>query len=482
MDVRPGDVPEDEPEGDSVSWEQLRRFGEAPLRRPWLVIVPWVAVFAASVAALYVLPKKYRSSTLILIESEKMPASFVPRVATEETHQRLENLKPEILSRTRLQKVLADTNPYPDVHSTAAAIDTIRDATSLNQSGTDGFTIEFVHKDPHKAQEVTDRLATLFIEETVRSRGQQVEEAVDFLVAQVKESRKALEDKEEAVRRFKEQRMGRLPQQLDANLATLNMLQREMQTLEESLLFARERQQSLARGASRSQPASPPRAGEPTSAETDLGEMRRQLAALKGRYTDEHPDVQTLRSRILRLEARLAAASSASAGTNDVDPSVAVARDQLAQATAEIKKLEDRRTDIERRVSELRARVEDTPRTEQELSTLTRDYDKIKENYTALLSKQMEAQMAGRLEQRWKGDRFRVLDPAQLPDKPYSPRRFVILSMGLLAGLLAGLVVCLGIELMDPTVKGAEELAHLGSFPVLARIPHLDDLPGPVSR
>lgn len=482
MDVRPGDVAETGSEGDSVSWEQLRRFGEAPLRRPWLVVIPWLTIFALSVTALFVLPKKYRSATLILIESEKMPTSFVPRVATEETHQRLENLKPEILSRTRLQRVLADTNPYPEIASGTAAIDTIRDATSINASGTDGFTIEYVHKNPRMAQQVTDRLATLFIEETVKSRGQQVEDAVDFLVAQVKDARRELETKEEAVRRFKEQRMGRLPEQLDTNLATLNMLQRELQTVEEGLLFARERQQSLARGVGRSLSAASPRGGEPSSVENDLGEMRRQLAALKGRYTDEHPDVQTLRSRIVRLEARLAEAQSGAPAAPDVDPSAVVARDQLAQATAEIKKLEDKRTDLERRVTELRARVEETPRTEQEISTLTRDYDKLKENYTALLSKQMEAQMAGRLEQRWKGDRFRVLDPAHLPEKPYSPKRWLVLGLGLVAGLGAGLVICLGIELMDPTVKGVEELAQLGSFPVLARIPHLSDQPRTAAR
>ena len=66
----------------------------------------------------------------------------------------------------------------------------------------------------------------------------------------------------------------------------------------------------------------------------------------------------------------------------------------------------------------LRARVDDTPRTEQELTTLTRDYEKLRENYAALLAKQMDAQMAGRLERRWRGGRFRMLDPADLPDKP----------------------------------------------------------------
>ena len=72
--------------------------------------------------------------------------------------------------------------------------------------------------------------------------------------------------------------------------------------------------------------------------------------------------------------------------------------------------------------------VEKTPRTEQDLATLTRDYDKLKENYSALLSKQMEAQMAGRLEQRWKGDRFRMLDPASLPERPFFPKPLVVIA------------------------------------------------------
>ncbi len=45
--------------------------------------------------------------------------------------------------------------------------------------------------------------------------GQQVEEAVDFLVGQVQDARKELEAKDEALRRYKEERMGKLPEQLE---------------------------------------------------------------------------------------------------------------------------------------------------------------------------------------------------------------------------------------------------------------------------
>jgi capsular polysaccharide biosynthesis protein len=84
--------------------------------------------------------------------------------------------------------------------------------------------------------------------------------------------------------------------------------------------------------------------------------------------------------------------------------------------------------------------------------------------------------MAGRLEQRWKGDRFRILDPANLPDKPDSPRPFRILALGAVLGLLIGLAASLAGEALDRTVKDAEQLQGLLAYPVLARIPHLPSL------
>lgn len=469
-----------EEEGELLTWETLRRLAEAPLRRPLLVLVPWLAVFAVSVAALFLLPKRYRSSTLILVESEKVPDSFVPRVATQDTRGRLEAIWPEIQSRTRLERVLAETRPYPEITSSMRALETIRRAIGINLSGSDGFTIEFVHRDPRKAQEVANRIATLFIEETIKSRGQQVEDAVDFLDTQVSDARQELEQKDEALRRFKEQRMGRLPEQLETNLATLSMLQRELQSTQESLIFARERQESLARSLGRA-PAGSDRSSAPASPDSELAELLRQYAVLKGRYTDEHPDIVNMRSRIARLQQRRAD-SAAADEEEDLNPSTVLAREQLARATAELKNLEQARADLEGRVASLRARIEETPRTEQELTTLTRDYDQLRENYTSLLRRQLDAQMAGRLERRWKGDRFRVLDPANLPEKPSFPKPLIVLGLGGSLGLFVGLLLCFAAEFLDPTFKDVATLSSLGNYPVLARVPHLPISSGPSTQ
>jgi polysaccharide chain length determinant protein (PEP-CTERM system associated) len=454
---------------DALSWAEIRHFVHAPLRRPWLVLGPWAAVLLLSAVALLVLPKKYMSSTLVLVESEKMPESFIAKVATRDPSQRLEAVRPEILSRTRLERVLEETQPYPEIDSKTQAVDKLRRSIFINLSGNDGFVIEFYHHDPHKAQQVTDRLARLFIEETMKSREQQVEGAVDFLVTQVNDARRQLEEKDAALRRYKEEHMGGLPEQLQTNLATMQMLQREMQTVEESLFLAREKQEALARGLERA--ASGERGTSAPTAAGELADLNRQLASMRTRYKEAHPDVQSLRSRIALLEQRLAEARGAD-GSGDPDASTAVTRGQLERATDEVKKLEERQRTLERRIAAYRNNVELTPRTEQELATLTRDYQKLNENYTALLSKQLEAQMSGRLEQRWKGEHFRMLDPASLPEKPVFPKPPLFLGLGAVLGLCLGLGAALLAELLDHTVKDSQGLQAVLGRPVLACIPH----------
>jgi succinoglycan biosynthesis transport protein ExoP len=457
---------------DTLRWSQLRHFLHAPARRPLLVLAPWAAVFVLSVAALFVLPKKYVSSASVVVESERVPESFIPKVATRETSLRIEAVKPEILSRTRLERVIDETRPYPAL-SRSQAVEQMRNAVYIYLNGGDGFTIWFYHHDPFKAQEVTDRLTKLFIDETIKARAQQVEGAVDFLVTQVRDARSELEKKDEALRRYKEARMGTLPEQLETNLATMQMLQRELQTVEESLLFAREKQEALARAAVR--PAAPSRPpAEGGAAEVD--ELNRQLAALRTRYKDQHPDVESLRARLSRLEARLAEARGTEGPAAEAPAETGpVAREQLERAGVDVRKLEERQRDLQARIAGIRAHVEETPRTEQELATLTRDYKKLDENYSALLSKQLEAQMSGRLERRWKGDRFRMLDPASLPEKPVFPKPMLFLGLGAILGLFVGLAASLVAEYLDPTVKDSEILQAVQGYPVLASIPHFPE-------
>jgi polysaccharide chain length determinant protein (PEP-CTERM system associated) len=436
---------------------QLLRYLEIPLRRPKLFAITLLGVWAVTVVAGLMQPKCYRSSTLILVESEKVPEAFMPKMATQGAGRRLQTIRQEMLSRTRLEAVIREVDPYgsgPDQLSTS--VERLRNATSITVRGNDAFVIEVTHVQPTKAQAVASRLATLFIEEAARDRESQVREAYEFFDSELSDLRRQLEEREQTLRRYKERHMGTLPEQTPANLATLQRLQLEHQTTSENLRAANQRLMEFE--------ANPSQAVAAPAAE--LERLRSELQSLRARYTDEHPDVRAALSRLRALEG-----SSPSEQDQKLEEGRSL---QLEQARADVTRLRNRLAELERSIETFQARVEQAPRTEQEIATLSRDFQKLNERYLNLLNKKLEAQMNAKMEQRWKGEQFRILDPANLPERPYWPRPALFVALGLALGLLAGLVVAIGSDFLDSTLKGVRDVEELLPFPVLAVIPSLD--------
>jgi polysaccharide chain length determinant protein (PEP-CTERM system associated) len=450
-----------EPAADRPS---ILEYVQIPLRRPWHVLIPFVVVTLLAVGFSLTIPKSYTSSTLILVESDKVPQSFINEGTRDASpaRPRLQTIRQEILSRTRLERILEEVNPYPERTGRApltTIVEDMRGAIAINVKGNDSFSLEYTHRDPKIAQTVTARLATLFIEESSQARTRQVEVTGEFIESQLAEARQKLEDKEKALRQYKESRMGRLPEQTSANLAILQRLQLEQQSVSDSLRAARERAMLVERGLSSSGGGA---AGSDPAAE--LAAARNELSALRARYTDEHPDVKAAQARVARLEKQVGGRSTQS---DQADA-------QLEQARAEVRHLEGKLADVDRRIAMFQGRVEETPRTEQELATLNRDYQQLQQNYLDLLRKKTEAQMAERLQDQWKTDNFRILDPAFLPERAVSPNRLLFLWGGMVAGLIAGLAASVVAEMMDPTIKSLREVEAMLPFPVLAALPHLD--------
>jgi polysaccharide chain length determinant protein (PEP-CTERM system associated) len=432
---------------------------EIPVRYPFHVLVPWALVIVAAVAACFLLPKKYKSSILILVESDKVPESFVARVATETAARRLQTLRQEVQSRTRLERVARELDPYESLHKESISDigDRLRENLQVNVKGTsnDAFTVEFVHHSPAKAMHVANRLATLFIEEATQERQQQVSEAYTFIDKQLEEARKELEAREQALREFKERHMGSLPEQLNANLAALERLQLERQAVASDLRSAQERESLV---------ETRPELATAIDSLAELSRLKGELAALRSRYTDEHPEIRALVSRIERLDRALV-----EKGT------VQTIQAQLEQARLEVRTLRARQIELERRTVSFSQRVEDSPRTEQELATLTRDFQKLKENYLALLNKKLDAQMAAKLEAQWKGEQFRILDPAHMPEHHIRPNRTLIMISGIIFGAALGLAMAFAADFMDHSIRNVRELEATLSIPLLAAIPHIGD-------
>jgi polysaccharide chain length determinant protein (PEP-CTERM system associated) len=453
---------------------------EIPFRYPRHVWVPFVTVMALALVLAMVAPRKYRSGTMILVESKNMPEYFVTPVTTEGMAQQLNTIRQVILSRTRLERVIEKLDPYPEMagQPSHVVVEAMRQAIEIRVQGNDSFVIEYVNRDPNKAMMVTNMLASQFTEDAGRLRDALTQKAYDFIQGNVNDARRALEAREEALREHKQKYWGSLPEQLDANLRVLQQLQLEQQTLGDNLRTLGERRAALERSLLEGRRATS--AGGTPAPAAELAKLRAAYDSFRGRYTADHPDMRALAARIERLEGEVKEDQARPTAPRDpmADPETASLSESLRLVEADIAALEARRDRLDEKIASFQARIEETPRAEQQLASLTRDYQQLRDNYNVALKKEMDAEMARRLEEYWKGGYFRVLDPAYLPRRPIRAYAPLFLIGGLVIGLGAGLVAAFVADLLDRTVKTERDLGDIVSSPVLVTIPRA----APLSR
>lgn len=473
---------------------ELAEYLEIPLRYPYHVILPFLGIFIFALLALAVMPKKYQSSTLIMVESDRASAAM----NNDQLGERLGTIKQEIESRTRLEQIIDELKPYAAYGETPLywQVAEMRRATHIRVQGNDAFSIEFVHRNPEMAMKVTNRLASLFIENTGKLREAAVAEARGFTESSLAESKKMLDQAAAAVRQFKDKYMGALPEQLATNLATLARLQMEKQTLEGSLQAAESRREFLLNAMVNQGLPSSSRTGETAK---QLLELKQNLAALRQRYTEQHPDIRALLARIEALESsatddgkerRAAAANASTPGAASggasserqerlvqnldlSDPAAYALYVNLEKVNQEIQSLSLAKLQLDSRIAQLQSRVEMTPRIEAELYALEKDYSLSRENYDLMLRKDLQAEMAERLEAHWQADLFRVLDPAHRPERAVSPNGLLFLMAGMFFGAIAGLITAAIADYLDQSVKNVRQLESLVPIPVLATIPQV---------
>lgn len=436
---------------------QLVQYAEAPFRRPLAVLIPLVIALGVSLVLAKYLPRRYRAGAMILVEGETVPAALAKKLGTETSRSQLQTLRQDLLSRTQLEKVLRTLNPdlkEEDVRLTGM-VEHMRASTSLNPRGKDLFAIEFEDPNQRRAMDMANHLAKVFIEQAGQTRAHLVSGTNEFIEAQLEAARKALQAHETGVRLFKERNMGRLPEQTGSNLATLQRLQAEKQGAESTLRVAQARVEELEKNG----PSAEPGVGG------ELAKLYDQLAEMRLRYTDEYPDVKSVKLRIERLQQERIDAGLASVEER--------AQSSLEAARLQVEKLQTKSEQLDQKIAEVQTRVDEAPRLEQELTTMNRDYGKLQGNYQAMLSRKMQADMGQKLEEHWKGQVFQIVEPAVWPTKPVFPNRPLFILVGILVGLGVGVVVAFGLELLDPSIKSVRDLEGVVPFPVLATLPRV---------
>ena len=413
----------------------------------------------------WTLPNIYRSTTLIMVEPQGVPEAYVKTTVTTDIEHRLNALNQEVLSRTRLEAIVKDLDLFREMRAQAVPVEQVIEAMrrriSIEVFARDNaFRISYEAPSASVAQQVASRLAGLYIDENLKIREQQVSGTADFLESELEKVKADLEKQESVVQGFKQQHMGELPEQREGNMRTVEGMRAQLQTVSMALSAALERDVLLERQTRGS--------GDAKDAPAQPEQIEADLAGARGRYTEDHPDVIRLRRKLAEMQ-RVRPDRPAGRHSH-LPPELARV---LAATAAEITRLQGEKENLEKGIEAYQARIEAAFGREQQLFVLTRDYDVTQKKYQTLLDKKLEAQLSQSLERRQKGERFRVLDPASLPERPARPNRSLVLLGGLAASLGLAILLPIGLFQIDSSLHAPEDVAATCNVPVLAVIPRV---------
>lgn len=463
-------------------------------RRFRLILISAITLLAAGLGVTRILPARYESQTLILIEQQSVPENYVKPVVDENLDARLASMKEQILSRSRLEPIITKYRLY------AGGGNTMDDRVTLARKaikitpihsevrgagGMPGFFVSFEARDPLTAQQVCGDITSLFVSENLTAREQSAEGTTDFLKQQLDDSKRNLDEQDAKLAAFQQKYFGRLPDQQDSNTNTLQALTTQLDAATQSL--NRLQQNATFLEAMVSQQTNDLQLDSPTDAVSvddrqkelkDLVAQKQQLVAM---YTPDYPDVVEISRKIAVLKAEIAHAqvkpASEAAPVNRPDsPQLQELKAQLRAAQQAMGVAKNDQTQIERQIRNYESRIESSPLVEEEYKKLTRNHESALQFYNSLLTKMNESSMATALERRQQGEQFHVMDAPNLPDEPKFPNRLVFSGGGFAIGLFLGMLLAALLEYRDTSLRTERDIWAFTQLPTLAIISDIDEL------
>jgi len=473
---------------------EMQKYINIAIKRKWWVIIPLLVILLAGFYYILKTPKIYEASTLILVQAQKVPENYVRSTVTSDVAGRLRTITQQVTSRTNLEGIIEqyhvyDRPPEKDLfmEEKVALIKSQINISVSNRSGSgeNAFSISFQGKDPEKVAQVTNALASNFISENLIIRESQAIGTSDFLTDEMETVKKRLIEKEEELKAYKQKYMGGLPQELQSNLSMLTGLRNQLDQLNSSLRAAEDRKLAIQQSIAAQQEvrsASGIIVASPSQGVDELSSLKSQLSSLQTRYTDNHPDVVQLKNRIALLEENtrqqtekedLSTGSSESNETATGNYISQELRTQVNNVNSEISRLKGEIEETKIKIKSYEIKVEETPKREQELLSINRDYDNLNQLYNSMLNRKLEADVSVSMEKKQKGEQFKVLDTAKVPQKPIKPNVQKLALMIVALGLGVGCGLAYLVDMMDTSFRTPEETEKGTGLPILVNFPYV---------
>jgi polysaccharide biosynthesis transport protein len=459
-------------------------------RRMWWLIVPVVLAAVAGAALMMWLPRTYQAQATIGVSLPGVSGQLLNDSQRVSAEERARNISQTLLSQALLERVVRDEGldknmSIPDAVSQVRRSVEVKippPAPNMPPGSIEQFNVLYTDATPVMTQRLANRLADVFVEESSRKREVRAEETSMFIATQQMASRQRLDVLEQQLRTAKEAYMGALPEQTNANVALVTGLQQQLESVTNGIRGDQDRLSNVERQINAMQSglaetaaaASVPATASPTVMRVAV--LERELAGLRAKYTEQHPEVIRMKDELTKAQAdakaEAARPESARIATLRLDPAYRALLSERDDIRLRITDGQRRQTAIQSQIGMYRARVDAAPRVEQQIAALRNEYELERSNYTNLTNKLRDAQMNESLERKAGGERFTVLSHASLPSQPFSPNVPRLLVLVLLVGCCLGGGLALGREYLDRSIYDTRTLTDL-DLPVLGEIPRI---------
>jgi len=456
-------------------------------RRKTVVMLVIIGFFSCATVIARRLPDIYRSQTVILVDAQQVPSSYVQTTVSTSFQDRLSTIQQQVMSPTRLKNMIEKNGFFPGLRgkvSENALIQKVQKSTSVEVAGHfSSFKIAYQGNDPNEVSQITNQLAETFITENMQARQAQFSGTAEFLDNQLQETKSQLEVKERQLQSVKSTNVMDLPESKQFHLEALNNLRTQLAASEDRVRQAKQDKimlESMMNANAPTVEVDGGGAGISSPLQNQIEKLESHLAELRAQYGPNFPDVRKSQADLDRLKKKEAAKKTQTPAPASVEPLVPTGSRRNPVIEAQIQKLDQEITDqtnlqgpLQQQIDFHVSKLERVPIFEQQIAGLMRDYDSLRSHYQSLLDKKLSAQMASELEARQKGERFVILDPAPIPNQPSGPNRVIIGFAGLLLGLIGGVGLAIAIEMTDASVRSEHEAAELLGIPVLVGIPQM---------
>ncbi len=495
--------------------------------RGW-IFGPFLLCLVGSVVGAYLWPETYESRSVVKIVPQQVPEAMVQAAVNQAMADRVNAMAQTIMSRTELTTIINTFGLYPKERSRTVIDDVVEEmkkaihivpvasVTNDASKAVPAFAIQFSYENKYLAQRVVQDLTTKFIDENTRNRTTATFQTTQFLKDEADQAKKVMDGVEQQLTQFRVQNNGHLPDQVDANVRQLQVLQSSMTYLDTAVTRAQQDKLQLETnlriykdqfaalnkepqdlGVRQFQQQKSERVAE---VDREIQTLENQISVLRQHYTDSNPDVRTAQERLTIARKRRADVMNEEQAQDDAKkeeakktPVVKVVNPEVVKEAREldatIRRLESAIQSKDAEIAEAQreakkattsiktyeSRIETIPLGERQYGDLIRERDSARQKYTELDEKLNKAQIAQEMESRKQGELLELLDPASLPTTASEPKRPLVISSGAAIGLLLGIVIAGAREMKDTSIKNLKDVRAYTQMPILGSIPLLEN-------